>query len=441
MANKNHTIVLGLGVTGLSCIRYLQQLGERLTVYDTRINPPGLTQFNREFSNIELVLGPFNAEQLTQADRIVISPGLSIHNPLFALARQKNIPIIGDVELFAQNLSAPVVAITGTNGKSTVTTILGEMAKAAGINVVIAGNIGTPVCDLLNQPQAELYVLELSSFQLATTMSLKPVAATVLNVTPDHLDWHTSFEDYSASKLRIYDNATYCVTNSDDKNTWIDKASYSFTAHQPNNNAEFGIHRGWLVQGEKPLFAIKDLKIIGLHNQLNALSALALGAALNLPLQAMQQVLKNFAGLAHRCQFVTEQQHVRWYNDSKATNVAATISSLKSLAPMVEGKLVLLAGGDAKAADVNILVPSVIQYVRALILYGKDKQLLADALQNTVTLVVVDDLAQAVAAARELAQPGDAVLLAPACSSLDMFKDYQDRGNQFIKLVTAPCQN
>lgn len=434
------TTIIGLGKTGLSCARYLAQHGDELTICDTREQPPGLAELDNSGLKVQRHFGALDSALLAQADRIIISPGLSIHHPALALAREKNIPILGDVELFAQKIKAPVVAITGSNGKSTVTTLVGLMAQAAGINAVTAGNIGVPVCDLLDQPEADLYVLELSSFQLATTYSLKPAAATVLNVTPDHLDWHGDFQDYQQAKLRVYHEAKYCIYNRDDAYTLPPtNASTSFGVSVPQDDSEFGLQDGYLMQGEKQLLAIAELKLVGLHNQLNALAALALGAAINLPLKAMQQVLRTFAGLAHRCQWVAEHHGVQWYNDSKATNIASTISSLTSVAPLVQGKIVLIAGGDAKGADLRELRPIVQQTTRSVIVYGKDAPGFQTALADCIEVIRVNDLQHAVAAAVEAAQSGDAVLLAPACASIDMFTDYQQRGTLFKETVLKLC--
>lgn len=436
------TTIIGLGKTGLSCARYLAQHGDELTICDTRDTPPGLAELDNSGLKAQRHFGALDSTLLAQADRIVISPGVSIHHPALAAAREKNIPILGDVELFAQKITAPVIAITGSNGKSTVTTLVGLMAQAAGLNAVVAGNIGVPVCDLLDQPEAELYVLELSSFQLATTYSLKPAAATVLNVTPDHLDWHGDFHDYQQSKLRVYHNAKHCIYNRDDAYTVSShNASYSFGVSAPQNDSEFGLHDGYLMQGKKQLFAIADLKLVGLHNQLNALAALALGTAIDLSLDAMQQVLHTFTGLAHRCQWVTEHHGVQWYNDSKATNIASTISSLTSVAPLVQGKIVLIAGGDAKGADLRELQPIVQQTVRSIIVFGKDAPGFQAALKDCTEVIRVANLQQAVATAAEQAQSGDAVLLAPACASIDMFTDYQQRGTLFKEEVLKLCQN
>lgn len=434
------TIILGLGKTGLSTARYLAFQGDELIICDTRDNPPNLELLKEEFPNIEIYLGKLQETVLLQADRIVISPGLSIHDDIFKAVREKNIPLISDIELFAQAVTAPVVAITGSNGKSTVTTIVGEMGMAAGLNVIVAGNIGTPVCDLLNKPQPDLYVLELSSFQLATTYSLAPEAATVLNVTPDHLDWHRTFDDYRTSKLRIYHDAAYKIFNRDDDLTYIRDAAFSFGKSEPETIKEFGLTKDYLMQGSKKLLAIADLKIKGVHNQLNALAALALGTAIKLPLDAMQKALREFSGLAHRCEWVAEFNGVQWYDDSKATNVDAAVTAIAGLAPTIQGKIVLIAGGDAKGAELSALQPVVQAAVRCVMLFGKDADLLEKTLTGCTEIIRVNSLKEAVVAAAQQAKTGDVVLLAPACSSLDMFVDYQDRGRQFKGYVLELCQ-
>lgn len=434
------TIILGLGKTGLSCARYLASKGDELIICDTRENPPNLDAVKKEFPNIKIYLGKLQENILLQADRIIISPGLSVHEDIFKKVHEKNIPLISDIELFAQHITVPVIAITGSNGKSTVTTLVGEMAKAAALNVIVAGNIGTPVCDLLNKPQPDLYVLELSSFQLATTYSLKPTAAIVLNVTPDHLDWHRTFEDYRESKLRIYHDAKHKIYNRDDDLTYIRDAAFSFGKSKPETIKEFGLTKDYLMQGDKKLFLIKDLKIKGVHNQLNALAALALGTAVELPLKAMQQTLQEFKGLAHRCEWVAELNGVQWYDDSKATNVDAALAAIAGLAPTIQGKIVLIAGGDAKGAELNALQSVVQASVRCVMLFGKDADLLERTLRGYTEIIRVKDLNDAVATAAKQAKKGDVVLLAPACSSLDMFIDYQDRGRQFKDNVLKLCQ-
>lgn len=428
------TIILGLGVTGLSCARYLATQGDELSFADTRISAPNFEQLRREFPNSLFDLGELDYDYLIQADRIVISPGISIHHPILQ-AVQKKIPIMSDIELFVQHIKAPVIAITGTNGKSTVTTLVAEMCVAAGLNAIAAGNLGTPVCDLLSQPEPDYYVLELSSFQLSTTESLKPIAATILNITPDHLDWHKDFSDYCAAKQKIYHHAQYRIINRDDFLTAVVASDYSFGQSKPQSSQEFGLADGYLCQGEDKILAISALKILGVHNYLNALAALALGTAIGLPLTAMLDALKTFSGLPHRCQLVSEYQGIKWINDSKATNLASALSAITSVASLIQGKIVLIAGGDAKGTDLSPLRKIAEQHLSAAILLGKDAPQLAQVLEGVCGIQRVDNLAQAVKSAQEVAQVGDAILLAPACSSLDMFKDYQDRGTQFKKEV------
>lgn len=435
-----NTLILGLGKTGLSCARYLARRGDTLTVCDTRDAPPYLTILQQELPEVQIKLGPLDATVLATADRIVISPGLSIHDAIFDLAHEKNVPIWGDIELFAQQVTKPVIVITGSNGKSTVTSLVAAMAKAANINVLVAGNIGIPVCDLLGEPEADLYVLELSSFQLATTYSLKPLAATILNITPDHLDWHKNFDDYKQAKQRIYLGAKNKIYNRDDELTKTPHARFSFGLSEPEDETEFGLSAGSLMQGSQPLFAINDLKLIGQHNQLNALAALALGIAAGIPVSAMQQALREFTGLPHRCEWVAEHQGIQWYNDSKATNVGASISAITGLAPMIQGKIVLIAGGDAKGVSLQALQPVAAEHVRTAVVFGKDAAALAAVLDNHCQVIRVASLSEAVHVAAQQACSGDAVLLAPACSSLDMFVDYQQRGSQFKDEVLTICQ-
>jgi UDP-N-acetylmuramoylalanine--D-glutamate ligase len=413
-------VVMGLGKTGLSCVRYLANKSYSVAVVDTRENPPGLDECKTQWPNISVYTGGWHPEILNQALTIIISPGLSLQEPCLIDARQRGIEIIGDIELFAREAKAPVVAITGANAKTTVTTIVGEMAKAAGLNVRVGGNIGMPALDLLEQTEPDLYILELSSFQLESTCSLHPVAATVLNITPDHLDRYASFEDYKAAKQRIYHNAKVKIYNQEDKNTWV----------------EGGISFGLNLPLPLP---ISQLKIKGRHNQLNAAAALALGTAVNFSMEIMLQVLREFPGLPHRCQWVRERNGVVWYNDSKGTNVGATLAAMDGLADTLSesGKLILIAGGIGKGADFSPLRESVSKYVRTAILFGQDAKKLQTALQGTTDVQLTDSLEKAAFLAAVAAQSGDIVLLSPACSSLDMFQSFEHRGDSYIQFVHA----
>ncbi len=442
MNSNKPQIILGLGKTGLSCVRYLVPQYNNLIVCDTRENPPGLAEFKQEFPTIPLHCGPLSAELLCQAERIIISPSLSLHEPAIAAALAQGIPVIGDVELFVQKNKAPIIAITGTNAKGTVTTLTWMMAINAGIKAVLGGNIGIPVLDLLHAAPAELYVLELSSFQLESTYSLGAHAATILNISEDHLDHHRDMQEYIAAKQRVYQGAQYCIFNRADKATippQQNETCFSFALDEPANDHEFGLRTQngitYLAQGEKLLMPASGLKIVGSHNVENALAALALGSSLQLPLEAMLKALREFTGLPHRCQLVRELNGVRWYNDSKATNIGATEAALKGFANDRHEHLILIAGGDGKGADFNLLRDMVAKQVDTVIVFGKDADKILHSWQGITTLLLVEDLESAVQQAYALAKEADLVLLSPACSSLDMFKNFEQRGELFSQYV------
>ncbi|GAB4223714.1 MAG: UDP-N-acetylmuramoyl-L-alanine--D-glutamate ligase [Gammaproteobacteria bacterium] len=438
-------LVIGLGKTGLSVMRFLRNQQQPFMVYDTRPSVPNLVEIQQHYPNTVVFLQEFPLEELTNVQRIIVSPGISLELPIFEHVRQHNIPVIGDIELFAQYAKAPVIGITGTNAKSTVTTLVGEMIRAAGYYPLVGGNLGTPALDLLLQPEPDFYVLELSSFQLETTYNLQLAVAAILNISPDHLDRHHTMQNYIAAKQRIYQHAQVGVWNSDDLNT---KPQYpvakqlTFTEQQPHTNAEFGLitrdQNSYLAQGNECLMPVSELKIYGKHSQLNALSALAIGRAVDLSSTAMCQTLTTFCGLPHRCQLVSQAHGIHWYNDSKATNVGAAQASIQSLGQAYQpGKLVLIAGGRAKDANFEGLLAPIKQYVKQVILIGEASTILASLLTAHVALTQALDMSNAVRLAAEYAQAGDAVLLAPACASFDMFKDFNERGEVFAREVQA----
>ena len=425
-------VILGLGKTGLSCVNYFLRQGVTPMVLDTRANPPGRQELP---SHVELRCGPLDADLLCQAELIIASPGIALATPALQTAAAAGVEIIGDIELFVREAKAPIVAITGSNGKSTVTTLVGEMAAEAGIAVGVGGNIGTPALDLLLTP-CDLYVLELSSFQLETTHSLQAAVATILNLSEDHLDRYDGMAGYLAAKLKIYQGARHILVNRDDAATlpvegtvWqsfgLDGASYGRVQHQGAL---------WLaVQGE-PQLPVAELHIVGAHNQMNALAAMALCDAVQVPRGAQLAVLRRFTGLPHRCQFVREYQGVRWINDSKATNVGSTLAAVAGLAESVQGKLILIAGGQGKGQDFAPLQALLGHGIDVMLCFGQDAELLCALGPQTER---VADLAAAVARADELTQAGDWILLAPACASLDMFKNFEERGHCFATLVEA----
>jgi len=433
-----YTLVVGLGKTGLSVVRYLRALGEAVVVVDSRDIPPGLNALKNEYGDVECHTGKFDPLWFINARRIVVSPGVAPAEPALVAARKNNIEITGDIDLFTHEAMAPVVGITGSNGKSTVTTLLTLMASKAGMNAVASGNIGTPVLDSLDE-DIGLYVLELSSFQLETLHYLPMKAAVVLNISADHLDRYESISAYAASKQAIYANAETMVINKDDelasKLVVVEKNTIGFTLGEPEEN-EFGLCQDEnqivnLCYGKQVLIAVDQLQLKGSHNLQNALAALAMGHAIGLPFANMIQALKEFSGLRHRTQFVAEINGVNWINDSKATNVGATVAALVGL----PGKHVLIAGGEAKDADFSELGEVVQQHCRAVVLMGKDVEKISAVMPESVTVKVVSDMRSAVSVAQSLAEPGDNVLLAPACASFDMFDNFEHRGDVFIASV------
>ncbi len=435
-----YTLVVGLGKTGLSAVRYLRAIGEPVIVADSRDLPPGLDVLKSEYSDVELYTGEFDVSLFTGAHRIVVSPGVAMAEPALIAARKNNIEIIGDIDLFSHEVNAPVIGITGSNGKSTVTTLLALMVKRAGLKPVASGNIGMPVLDSLDS-DVDLYVLELSSFQLETLQHLPMKAAVVLNISADHLDRYESMASYAMSKQAIYQNAEVLVVNKDDdiasQVNGLSGKQIRFTLAVPEEG-EFGLCEdesaiSSLCFGQQKLMMVDDLQLKGKHNIQNVLAALALGYASGLPFDAMITALKEFKGLPHRTQLVAQIDGVNWINDSKATNVGAAIAAMLGLS----GKHVLIAGGVGKGADFSDLTGVVEQHCRAVILIGEDADKIQSVMPKNVIVKHVADMQSAVLSAKELALPGDNVLLAPACASFDMFDNFEHRGDVFIQSVQA----
>jgi len=442
--SNNLHVVVGLGASGYSAARYLSRQGISVAITDSRANPPNLDAFQKAFPEIPVSVGKLDEAFLDKASKIIMSPGVSLQEEAIARQQSRGIPIIGDIELFAEIAQDfPVIAITGTNAKSTVTTLVGEMALAAHMHVKVGGNLGVPALELLTDPMPDLFVLELSSFQLETTYSLAPKVATILNITPDHMDRYATIKDYAQAKQRIYSNAEIAVCNRDDAATECHKhvkTKLYFTLNEPRDN-EFGLLQkkgeNYLAFENQILIATRELPILGRHYQANALASLAIGYGYGFPMDAMLQTLKHFKGLAHRCQLVRERLLVSWYNDSKGTNVGATLAAIDGLGPEVKGKLVLIAGGVGKNADFSTLVPAIEKYVKSVILIGEAAPILADVLSGRVDIHFAKSLEEAVLEADLLAQAGDSVLLSPACASLDMFKNFEHRGEVFVKVVQS----
>ncbi|ROR05166.1 UDP-N-acetylmuramoyl-L-alanine--D-glutamate ligase [Erwinia sp. JUb26] len=425
-------VIIGLGLTGLSCVDFFLARGVTPRVMDTRVVPPGLEKLPAE---VERWLGSLNDRWLLDADLIVASPGMALAHPALMDAAEAGVEIVGDIELFCREAQAPIVAITGSNGKSTVTTLVGEMAQAAGWQVGVGGNIGLPALMLLDKP-AQLYVLELSSFQLETTSSLHAAAATILNVTEDHMDrYPLGMQQYRAAKLRIYENAAVCVVNADDAMTMpvrgADQRCVSFGVDVGDYHLNRQQGNTWLrVKGEKVLNTA-EMNLTGQHNYSNALAALALADAVGLPRATSLKALTTFAGLAHRFQLVHDNNGVRWINDSKATNVGSTEAALNGL--QVAGTLWLLLGGDGKSADFSSLT----RYLQGdnirVYCFGRDGEELA-ALRPDIS-VQTDTMAEAMVQIAAQVKSGDMVLLSPACASLDQFKNFEQRGDLFAQLA------
>lgn len=435
-------VIVGLGKTGLSCVRHLSKQGLTIAVVDSRDEPPGLSTLKSEYETVSVYLGDINEKVLLAAEQIVLSPGISLKNNAVQQAIEKGIPVCGDIELFCLQVKAPVIAITGSNGKSTVTTLVAEMAKRAGVKTSVGGNLGTPVLELLEDDVPDLYVLELSSFQLETTFSLNTHASVVLNLSPDHMDRYSSLSDYAEAKKKIYSGNGLMIINQDDpvvKSMFDDsRQMLSFSLTEPKEN-DFGVtiegDDVWLCQGNEKIIKQSELGIQGEHNTANALAAMALASSVNVPFNVMVETLKDFTGLAHRCQRVATLNNVSWYNDSKATNVGACIASIEGLCAL--GKIILIAGGDSKSADLSSLGPVINKYVKNVLLLGIDAKKIAAVIDSQVDHEFVLEMDEAVKRANQIAEPGDLVLLAPACASLDMFDNYQQRGDAFISAVKA----
>ena len=437
-------VIIGLGETGLACLRFLKSLFIDVSVVDSRLNPPNLSEALKEFPEVKIQCGSFDTAEVQSAATLVISPGVSMHQEIFEKAQQRGAEIIGDVELFARSVTAPVIAITGSNGKTTVTKLVAELLQAAGKKVAVGGNIGTPCLELISNKEIDIFVLELSSFQLETTSSLKPIVATVLNISPDHLDRYQGMDEYLATKLSIFKNTTIAITPAGEN--WDLRSQNMVKIFALTGQADYSVieidQQKWVSVAGEPWMAISALQLFGKHNQLNVLAALALVDNVGIDLfgnykQALMDVLKNFKGLPHRCEVIAHKKGVLWVNDSKATNVASARAAIESFAEKFSGKIVLIAGGDSKNADLSSLQESLNKHVSRLITFGLDGDKIAALISNQKSVMRVIDLPTAVIEAEKTASEDSVVLLAPACSSLDMFSNYEARGRCFTDAVEA----
>ncbi len=431
-------LVFGIGETGLSVARYLSRQGRDARFVDTRAEPPGMDELGRILPGADVFLGKAPRGLLKSTTRIIVSPGIAEREPLLAEARAAGIEVVSDIELFVQEARAPFVAVTGSNGKSTVTSLLALMFEAAGTRALAGANLGNPALDLLAEPQPEVYVLELSSFQLMRTRNLPAQVAVLLNVSDDHLDWHASAAEYREAKYRVFREAKAAVFNRADAE--VPKAipqnatAVGFGADEPPAG-QYGLveeeGERFLACGEQVLLSTEDIALPGEHNHLNALAAVAVGRLMGLDFSPMLQVLMEFPGLPHRMQFVANVGGADYIDDSKATNIGAAIASITS----VEGPVILLAGGEGKGSDFAPFAQAVHERLKAAILIGRDGPAIARALKGLAPVYQAANMDTAVSVAASLAGPGDTVLLAPACASLDQYRNYAERGQDFRRVV------
>ncbi|WP_331353479.1 UDP-N-acetylmuramoyl-L-alanine--D-glutamate ligase [Cellvibrio sp. UBA7671] len=439
IATSKVKAIIGTGITGLSVARFLAAQGQAFVLMDTRSNPPNLEKVKHEFPGATIICGELDLHTLLACDEIIVSPGVAIATPAIEQAKAAGISVVGDIELFVRAAKAPIVAITGSNAKSTVTTLVGEMAKVAGMNVAVGGNLGTPALELLNDA-VELYVMELSSFQLETVTKLNAKVATILNLSADHLDRYENMRAYILAKLRVYFGAEHIVVNRKDILTHPPLAAGVKPVYF-GGNADFGSFGliqdsdgEFLAKNLTPLMATKELKIRGRHNVDNALAALALGDAAGIPMDAMLATLKSFSGLRHRCEYVAEKNAVEFYNDSKGTNIGATLAAIQGLARDPQ-QLIVILGGEGKGQDFTELTPALRSINSKVVLIGRDAPIIAEAIGDAARIIYADSMQDAVNKAFTAAKSGDAVLLSPACASFDMFKNYEDRGEKFCLAV------
>jgi UDP-N-acetylmuramoylalanine--D-glutamate ligase len=436
IATRN--LVVGLGATGLSVARFLQRNDIKATFFDSRDEPPGIEELAEICPDAKVLLGDHGLPK--GIARIIASPGIADSHPLFAAAHKKKIDVVSDIELFSAEASAPIIAVTGSNGKSTVTTLLYHMCRSDGRDVLAGGNLGEPALDLLSQKRPDVYVLELSSFQLHRTQNLPARVAVLLNVSPDHLDWHADEDEYRQSKYRVFREAETAVINRADpealKYTKKCDRVISFGLDAPEDG-QYGLRledgQSYLARGETLLLSCNELTMYGVHNQLNALAALAVGDLFGLDMAAMLMVLVEFPGLPHRMQFVARIAAVDYINDSKATNVAAAVASIDS----VDSMLILVAGGDGKGGDFEPLAGALGSKLRAAVLIGQDAETIAHSLDTVMPVIFADTMGAAVSMAAQCAEADDTVLLAPACASFDQYSKYMDRGDSFCQAVEA----
>jgi UDP-N-acetylmuramoylalanine--D-glutamate ligase len=440
------SVIVGLGGTGLSCAKYLASRGEKFIVVDSRDKPPGLAEFKQNFPNAECVLGHFPLAIFLSAKELIVSPGISLKTAEVSAAINAGVPVTGDIDIFSKHVDAPIIAVTGSNGKSTVVAMLAQILKKAGIKHGLGGNLDgdnlKPALDLLREDRKKIYILELSSFQLETTVNLGAEVAVILNLSEDHMDRYECLDDYYRAKRKIFNDCKQIVINRDDKHSGpsgvVDATTWEFGISQPSING-FGVleeegDRYLAYQFEK-IVSISELKVFGQHNISNILAAATIAKAINIPTAAIESGIKTFAGLPHRCQWVGNISGVDFYNDSKGTNVGAAVAAIEGLGQLIDGHILLIAGGIGKGADFTSLAPVINKWGKEVILIGQDAGDIDSCLGADIQAHFASDLQDAVSIALNHAAPGDAVLLSPACASFDMFENFQHRGQVFIESV------
>jgi UDP-N-acetylmuramoylalanine--D-glutamate ligase len=432
---QSKVVIVGLGKTGFSVAKFLHKQGIQFAVVDSRDKPPLNDALLHEYPDTPVFTGGFDVTAFEVATHVIVSPGVSLQEQSIHKAIVDGTQVLSDMDLFASATDKPVIAITGSNGKSTVTTMLGAMGNAAEVKTSIGGNLGTPALDLLDE-LTDLYVIELSSFQLERTHGLNAKAATVLNISADHLDRHDDIMDYAKVKKGIFSGNGVMVLNEDDSVVKMMKTEGRDTlAFSVYGKSDFYIEsresENWLMNAEQPLMRQAELPLEGLHNVANALAALALGTAVGLNSDAMCNALREFKGLDHRMQKVAKVKGVTWVNDSKATNIGACVAALKGY----QNKVVLIAGGDAKGADMNELIPAIKDKAKCVVLMGKDAAEIKRVINGCVPSYIVETIQDAVHIAAKMAVEGESVLLSPACASLDQYASYKERGEKFTAAV------
>lgn len=440
------TVIVGLGGTGLSCVKYFTQMGEKVKVVDTRDEPPGLAVLKEQYPDVEYELGGFNRETFVTAKQLVVSPGLSIRGVEIEAARKAGVAITGDIDIFSKQVSSPIIAVTGSNGKSTVVAMLAAILNKAGKNFGLGGNLDgenfKPALDLIAEDAKDLYLLELSSFQLETTESLGAAVATILNLSADHMDRYEGIDDYHRAKQRIFTDCKQVVINRDDKESYPleenDATVWDFGFGRAGVNGLGLLEEDgdqYLAYQLEKIVSVNELKVFGQHNIANVLAAVALAMAIEIDMSSIKAAITEFSGLPHRCQWVANIGGVDFYNDSKGTNVGATVAAVEGLGEHISGHIVLIAGGIAKGADFSALVPAMNKWGKAVVLIGQDATEMASHFDAEVQTYFANDMQDAARIALQQSTIGDAVLLSPACASFDMFENFQHRGFAFIEAV------